>query len=626
MTDSKTSTSFPSSATDVPALVFAERPASRTCLVLRVALCVLVLAIESTAFAASVTVSSGESLSEAIRSAVADDIITVKTGTYLGNLIIDKNLTIQAENGAKVVIEGVGSDPTVAVNPGVRVTLTRLILRHAGTGVLINGGTVVLQNLAIAAATPIGTAVRCENTASASVEVRHVTIHRAEQGLVCAASTLTIENNIVSNVTGRGMDLGALTLPGTSRNLFFQTPNTGVPSFQSVDVGLGYVDETASDFHLTLPEGVTKETSPAIDKGSGSTDAFDSSSPPDLGAYGGAIAHSVPFPPADVSVRCIPGGTQCAVKWTANTDYNVSGYRIVFWAPLLPSASTQVGTASEGTSPLSYAADDPAVCSSGACQVSLSGLLEIDPSNSPAAPAGLAARFRDSGLDLTWNAVPQATSYQVLLGTTSGSLTVVPGQDRIEGTSASLSNLINGQQYFAAVKAAIEPRLTAEVASLYGVPVGTTTTVSSGSDPRRDRYGTAVLGPASSEVSETPEAVAGFPPLADTGGCFIATAAYGSPLAPQVALLRTWRDRYLAPNPPGRALIKLYETMSPPVAEMLRHSEALRALTRWTLAPVIGGVWVWLEWPLLPLLTAVGFGVVLLLMGIRRASRKLARE
>jgi hypothetical protein len=71
------------------------------------------------------------------------------------------------------------------------------------------------------------------------------------------------------------------------------------------------------------------------------------------------------------------------------------------------------------------------------------------------------------------------------------------------------------------------------------------------------------------------------------GGCFIATAAYGSPLAPQVQLLREVRDRYLLRNPVGRAFIALYYRLSPPVAEIIARSETLRAAVRVGLMPLL---------------------------------------
>lgn len=74
------------------------------------------------------------------------------------------------------------------------------------------------------------------------------------------------------------------------------------------------------------------------------------------------------------------------------------------------------------------------------------------------------------------------------------------------------------------------------------------------------------------------------------GGCFIATAAYGSYLHPQVQLLRNFRDDYLLTNTPGRAFVAFYYRCSPPLADFIAGHPALRGAARLVLTPLVVAV------------------------------------
>lgn len=69
------------------------------------------------------------------------------------------------------------------------------------------------------------------------------------------------------------------------------------------------------------------------------------------------------------------------------------------------------------------------------------------------------------------------------------------------------------------------------------------------------------------------------------GGCFVATAAWGTDMAPEVESLRSWRDRVLLRSRVGRLFVKVYYQISPPLAAP--SSETARRLVRGLLRPLV---------------------------------------
>jgi len=70
-------------------------------------------------------------------------------------------------------------------------------------------------------------------------------------------------------------------------------------------------------------------------------------------------------------------------------------------------------------------------------------------------------------------------------------------------------------------------------------------------------------------------------------GCFIATAAYGTPMAGEIEILRRFRDEYLLTNPVGQVLVALYYGLSPPMAEFIAERPSLKAIVRVGLVPAV---------------------------------------
>ncbi|MFN0246181.1 MAG: fibronectin type III domain-containing protein [Kofleriaceae bacterium] len=76
----------------------------------------------------------------------------------------------------------------------------------------------------------------------------------------------------------------------------------------------------------------------------------------------------------------------------------------------------------------------------------------------------------------------------------------------------------------------------------------------------------------------------------EVDACFVATAAYGSALANDVAMLRDMRDSVLRKTVLGELFVETYYTFGPPVAGLVGESELLRATARSALQPIVNFV------------------------------------
>ncbi len=71
------------------------------------------------------------------------------------------------------------------------------------------------------------------------------------------------------------------------------------------------------------------------------------------------------------------------------------------------------------------------------------------------------------------------------------------------------------------------------------------------------------------------------------GGCFVATAAYGSYLEGSVQALRSFRDNVMQDDAVGRRMVSTYYRLSPPVAEFIDHHPVCKSIVRAALVPAV---------------------------------------
>ncbi len=120
------------------------------------------------------------------------------------------------------------------------------------------------------------------------------------------------------------------------------------------------------------------------------------------------------------------------------------------------------------------------------------------------------------------------------------------------------------------------------------------------------------------DVCATPSMVVG---LLDDKHCFIATAAFGSEMAPEVNVFRHFRNQFLLKNKLGRRFVTTYYNLSPPLARFISQHDSLRWAARTALWPLLLFAKLSLQWGVWATLLALIF-VSLLLQQLY--SRKLS--
>ncbi len=172
----------------------------------------------------------------------------------------------------------------------------------------------------------------------------------------------------------------------------------------------------------------------------------------------------------------------------------------------------------------------------------------------PAKPTALSATVVSSGrVDLSWtNNAPDALGFKVERKIQNGTYVEIKGN-----VAASLPSY-----------------------SDTGTPSSSTVTYRART---YNSYGNSLY---SDEVTvSTPSAASSN--QGSSGACFIATAAFGSPLERHVVVLREFRDSYLLNSSAGRKFVEFYYRHSPPAAKFISEHGWARLVTRAGLMPLI---------------------------------------
>ncbi len=200
------------------------------------------------------------------------------------------------------------------------------------------------------------------------------------------------------------------------------------------------------------------------------------------------------------------------------------------------------------------------------------GILSLDSSNYVNVTAVATVTLQDDGLNVDNTAIDRAIVFVTSAADTAGFLLEL----RETGPDTGIFTGRFGFNMGATSRFETPPRI--------GVESGNVVTVTYfDANPRGTRTATATwrrVYPFSDSL------------FIEDFRCVVATAAYGSALAPEVRVFRRFRDEVLLAVPAGGTAVALYYRYSPPAASLVARSPVLRCAARFVLAPaaVMAGI------------------------------------
>ncbi len=519
-------------------------------------------------------------ISQAITKATTTaNTIEIEPGTYVESITISKSgLTLRGIETARTVIQSSGVNPAISISSS-NVTITRLTIKSTPVGIQAADVSGLTINNNIFWGSGSGTAIQLAGTQSVT-KIDHNTFFQNQIAVSSSVVDVRILNNIFSSNNTALAATGSFT--DVENNLFHNNTSIGAFTINPQGTNIPNSITTNDDPMFVRDDVAPPDMDLHLRTGSGAIGTDSDGS--DIGAFGGSGADTIPFLVSGVSVTFLPPAS-VKVSWSKNEAYNIGGYNVYYRLGSEP--RTKVSLASTVTSTV------------------ISGLTGTV--NSPGTPVLNPVEYADQKLILSWWPVTNATGYKVHVFD-SGSST----ENTIDvGNTVFyiLNGLVNGREYGITISAYSQAVYRFSVTAVDNIGTGTPGVEheSAFSAEKSVSIGDAVEGLRSSPTqTQYPDRIIGAPDLPDKG-CFIATAAYGYYSAPQVQVLRTFRDRYLVTNRPGRAFVDWYYRYGPKGAEFMNAHPWVKPIARAALLPLVGAAWFMTEVPF-------GAGIAVLFM------------